>query len=942
MKSLRLPASLSPRGKERPFAETAKSDIIACDQTPTAPLAPDGSGDHEGRHATISSHRPITRTAILAAYFVKTEEAAHALGILRKRGFRRIALLHKGTEGVTHARDLFSARRTLLAFLAAVAFGVLSVPASLVLGWPPLEAGLAGGLIGFLAGWASTRRSRHGIARRLLKDHARWLVSDETVLILQAPVRTLHAATSLLRERGDIPPAVFILHPKRETPAPDPLAVRAPFRSDQLRERAERLAIDHPVDPARRAGGEILTRLHEVRRQIHDICEDLTQAGRLDQGTPPTAEWILDNEYIVESNALDVQVNLPLQFCRQLPSLTGGNSAALPRIYSIADELVAALELPLDRENICAFVAGYQSAGPLTMGELWALPQVLRIALLERVRSLSLRAASELREREIASFWSNRLICATRRGPDQLFAILAELAVAQPQPSPYFAAQLVDHLYDEEAVLVLVQTWLERTYHRPLHEITLSEQNRQTRDQISIGNAFTSLRHLSLLDWRQIFEVSSRVEQLLRTDPAGIYQGMDFETRDRYRRTVEELSRLSGLTEDGVARQALALAKEAAEGSDDDGRRRHVGSWLIGESRRVLAQHLHCKESRRHRLLRWIYQHSAALYVSAFGTLTILFVLAIALVSLNGHPPYARLLAALLLILPASQLVIELLNYLVTRLLPPRALPKMDFKVCGIPDEFRTLVVVPMLLGNVESIQAEVEKLEVRYLANRETNLLFSLFADYRDAEQAHHEDDVNLLQAAVDGMEALNRRHGEARFLLFHRERGWSESEQKFIGWERKRGKLEELNGLISGSRPVGSAGLVRVGDPAALRNVRFVITLDTDTQLPPGTARRMVETLAHPLNQPRFDRAGRVEAGTYTIIQPRVSPSLPSASASLFSRLFADAAGVDPYTRVVSDAQQDLTGEGSYYGKGIYDVRAFDRVLHGRFPEERLLSHD
>jgi cyclic beta-1,2-glucan synthetase len=861
---------------------------------------------------------------------------------LQRRGFRRIALLRKGAGGDVHARDPFPPRRALVAFLAAAIFGIASVAASLLLEWPTLPTGLAGGFLGLLAGWMSNRRSKLGIARRLLKDHARWLVSDETVLVLQAPVHTMHAAVSLLREGGDIPPAVFILHPKRATPANDAQSPRAPFLPAQLRERAARLALDHLLDPERRTGAELFTKLQNARSQVHEICVDLTQAGRLEQGTPPTAEWILDNEYVIEGNARDVQVNLPRQFCGQLPSLKGGRSAGLPRIYDIACELVAALELRLDRENISAFIDGYQSACPLTIGELWALPQMLRIALIESIRNLALRAATELREREVADFWANRLIRANRRGSDQLFAILAEVAVTQPGPSPYFAGQLVDHLYDEEAALVLAQGWLERTYHQPLSEINLREQNRQATDQISIGNAFASLRQLALLDWRQIFEMSSRVEQLLRKDPAGVYPRMDFDTRDRYRRIVEELSRLSGQTEDGVAQRVLALAAEEARGPDGDERRRHVGTYLIGEDRRVLVQQLQCRESRRYRFLRWIYRHATAVYLPAFGILTILSTLMIALAGSRGLAPQVRLLTAFLLLLPASQLVLEFLNYLVTRLLPPRVTPKMDFKVSGVPDEFRTLVVVPVLLGSVESIRAEAEKLEVRYLANKEPNLLFSLFTDYRDADHAHREEDVLLLRAAAESMEALNLRHGEGRFLLFHRERAWSESEQKFIGWERKRGKLEELNGLIAGSRPEDPAGMVRVGNPAALRNVRFVITLDSDTQLPPGAARRLIETLAHPLNQPRFDQAGRVEAGTFTIIQPRVSPSLPSASASLFSRLFADAGGIDPYTRAVSDVHQDLIGEGSYYGKGIYDVRAFDRALSGRFPEERLLSHD
>ncbi|HVP19572.1 MAG TPA: glucoamylase family protein, partial [Spirochaetia bacterium] len=341
-------------------------------------------------------------------------------------------------------------------------------------------------------------------------------------------------------------------------------------------------------------------------------------------------------------------------------------------------------------------------------------------------------------------------------------------------------------------------------------------------------------------------------------------------------------------------------------------------------------------------LLHWVYRRSSKVFFSSLALLTVLSTSIVALAGLSGHPVWMQLALTLLLVFPASQLALEVLNYLATRFLPPRTLPKMDFEASGVPDQFRTLVVVPVLLGDAQSIRSEVEKLEIRYLANRESNLIFSLFTDYRDSDEAHRGDDTQLLKTAAEGIECLNSRHGDGRFLLFHRERRWSESEQKFIGWERKRGKLEELNSLIAGTRPEGAPNLIHAGSAGALANVRFVITLDSDTQLPLGSARRLIETLAHPLNQPRFDDAGGVLAGTYTIIQPRVTPSLPSSSASLFSRLFAEAVGIDPYTRAVSDVHQDLTGEGSYYGKGIYDARAFDRALGGRFPDERLLSHD
>jgi len=891
------------------------------------------------------------KTSILVGYFVKRDEARGAYRELQRKGFRRAAVLSKTADGVVRTKDPFPRRRAFGAGIAFVLFGILAYIAFITLQWPkPILSGIlsalipmvAGGFIGILFSGMWVRRSRFGVDRSLLEDHARWLVADETALILQTPVKTLRVPMAVLRGSGEIVPTVFVLHPKREKLIEDVGSPGVPLSPEQIQEHAKRLAEDHPGDPNMERNSELLKRIEQARQRIHQVCSDLSEASKLEQSTPPTAEWLLDNEYIVESNARDVQLNLPRRYYQTLPALTEEPYRGLPRIYSLAKELVSHTDLRLDQENTLAFIEAYQSVHALTIGELWAMPQMLRIALIESIQSLAVRARTELRERETADFWANRLIAVNRRDPNQLFSVLAELAENQSSPSPYFTSQLIDHLYDEEAALVPVQSWLEHTLRLSLDDINLQEQNRQTKDRISIGNAFDSLRQLALEDWRKIFEKLSRVEQLLRRDPSGIYPKMDFDTRDRYRRAVEELARGSGQSEAQVAQRAIELAGQAAGEAKEDERPIHVGTYLIGEKRHVLARLIRGRETVRFRALRWIYRHHTAVYLIGLLLFSAVFIFSILRFGLQGKSPGIQMLIALLLLIPASQLSLDFLNYLLMRLLPPRALPKMDFEVPGIPDAFRTLVVVPVLLVDAAKIRGEVEKLEIRYLANKEANLLFSLFTDYTDCEQAHCEEDEHLLQVALESLEALNHRYGAGRFFLFHRERAWSKTERQFIGWERKRGKLEELNRLIDGTRSEDAQQLVYVGDRDLLVNVRFIITLDSDTQLPHGTARRMIETLAHPLNQPRFSPDGDILAGSYALIQPRVSPSLPSTSATPFSRLFSDPVGIDPYTRIVSDVNQDLTGEGSYHGKGIYDVRAFSRVLSGRFPEGRLLSHD
>ncbi|MFA5812133.1 MAG: glycosyl transferase, partial [bacterium] len=595
------------------------------------------------------------KTGVLIGYFAKQDEARAAFIKLQRKGFRRAAWVSKSAAGKVETH---------------------------------------GPLLSVAWIW----RSRFGALRRLLENHARWLSTGESVLILRGPIETLRVPFDLLLESGETPPALFVLHPHREGPVGENVSPGGtPFNPAQFQEHAERLATEHQVDPKPLRDTELLGRLDEGRRWVQQACLDLSEAGRLQQSVPPTAEWLLDNEYILESTARDIQLNLPRHFYRQLPALASGPDRGMPRIYGLARELASHTDLRLDEENVLAFIEAYQSVKPLSIGELWAVPQMLRAVLLEGIGQLAGRALSELREREIADFWANRLITASRRDPGQLFSIMAELAETEQSPSPCFAAQLIDYLYDEATALAPVQGWLERTFRKPLSEISLREKNRQTRDQLSIGNAFISLRQLALLDWKKCFESLSRVEQTLRQDPAGIYPRMDFATRDRYRRAIEDLHRGSGLTEDEVARSAIEMATKAGRDSVHDEMSAHVGTYLIGEKRGDFAGRIGCREAFRFRALHWAYRHHSAVYFTGLALFSAASLSLALWFGLRTHVLWIQGLIVMLLIIPASQISLEVVNYLVTRLFPPRALPKMDFQA-GIPDACRTLVVVPMML----------------------------------------------------------------------------------------------------------------------------------------------------------------------------------------------------------------------------------------------------
>lgn len=832
----------------------------------------------------------MSKTGMLLGFYIVQKDAKEALQRLRRRGFQRSTMIFKSLDGAIHRDRL------------------------------PM---------------------RFRIESELVKKHSEWLVAGETAIMVQANSASLDRALTLLRGTGESQPSIFTFHPYRKTelfPGPDKIEY---MTSTQLTDHARLLSGSQQVGLKAEEKPILLEQVDFCQREI-ELCKlELEEASRLEQRISPSAQWLLDNYHLIKANTDDVRLNLPKKFYGELPILITEPFKGMPRIFGIASDLISHTDGQLDRHIIANHLKDYQASAPLTMGELWAMPMMLRIALIHSIRLLSNQMVEWLRDRESADFWANRLHAASRRDPDNLFFLLSELAREQPNPSDHFAFQLTSGLFGEGEVLIHIKSWLERKPTSNITDGTIREQARQAAHHASIGNAITSLRQLSLLDWRDIFEELSIVEKTLRSDPSGIYPQMDFQTRDRYRHAVEELARGSGISEEKVAAAAVCIAEVTDH--ECDRRLKHVGYYLIDDGRPSLASELKCRETRRHRTLQWVYRNHTSIYITSILTMTGAAVSALFAVGLiAGERISSIILVATLSILPASQLAVQLVNYLVTRLLPPRLLPKMSFAKGGVPDECRTLVVVPMMLSNLKTVHDEVEKLEIRYLANPDTNLLFSLFGDYTGADTIRTGGDNELLKAASDGIRALNSRYGADRFFLFHRNRVWTESEQSFIGWERKRGKLEILNRLLNGESTPDGEEIVNVGDKDLLSNVRFVITLDSDTQLLRGSARRMIETIAHPLNRPPFDLSTESSSHAYTIIQPRVSLSLPSATATAFSRLFIDPVGSDPYTRAVSDVYQDLSGEGSYIGKGIYDPRAFHRTLKDRFPLQTILSHD
>ncbi|MGH7517708.1 MAG: GH36-type glycosyl hydrolase domain-containing protein [Gemmatimonadales bacterium] len=646
----------------------------------------------------------------------------------------------------------------------------------------------------------------------------------------------------------------------------------------------------------------------------------------------------------MQEHIREVRESLPRSYYRELPELIAGPLADHPRIYELAITLISHSEGRVDLGNVNLFVGAFQEVAPLSIGELWAIPAMLRLGLIESVRRMALRTVQRLDELEQADRWGARVLAAAEEGAPRLEAVFNEFVSQHPPLTPTFVAGLLRQLRSapgSAASLAWLAEWITDEALSAEDAAARSTQ-RVALTQIMMANSITSLRAIARMDWRVFVERQSLMEAALREDPSGAYSRMTFATRDQYRHVVERIAKRTGGDEAGVARAAVGLALAAARDTADP-RRSHVGFYLVDRGLAELEQKTGYRSPPAEALHRWVLRHPNVVFVGGIVVGTAVAVGA-ALWLAGAEARTAWLAVVLFALLPANDIAVNVMNQLVTAFLPPRALPKLDLeKDGGVPAEFRTAVVIPTLFGSVEAVAEALENLEVQFLANREAHLHFAILSDFTDAplETLHH--DAAIVEAAVAGVQALNERYGDGvddAFYLFHRPRRWNPCQSVWMGWERKRGKLAEFNRFLRGGAPDAFSTIV--GNPESIRRVRYVITLDSDTVLPPDAAPLLIGAIAHPLNRAEYDPAlGRVVHG-YGILQPRVGVSLPSAHRSRFAAIHSGHPGVDPYTTAVSDVYQDLYGEGSFTGKGIYDVDAFEEATHGRFPENTLLSHD
>ncbi len=677
----------------------------------------------------------------------------------------------------------------------------------------------------------------------------------------------------------------------------------------------------------------LLARLDDNERTLQAAYQRLTRASE-PRTMPPAGLWLVENFSRIQELLRMARRDLRKGRHRQLPHVYDTAGERMPRVYHLARELIAHRDGQLEEDSLHQFFGAYQGVMPLKLAELWSVCGMLRLALIEFLCGVAVRVALPHSDRNLVHF-----------------AVAHDL---HPGPHPEGG-----------------------------------EFRQEAADELSMKHGILSLLALSLLDWKEFVERQSVVEHVLRQDPAGIHARMSFASRDHYRRIVERLARRSPLNEEQVARAAIERARVCAESRNDGGWapargggraavEQHVGYYLVDRGRAALEGGIGYRLTWAAALGRFLARSPLASYLGAILLVWLLTVIAAAVLGVRLEivriaGPAAALLLLVLFAGAAGQFAVSLVNWLCTLRMPPRPMMRLDFSA-GIPREHRTLVAVPSLLTSEQTVRDLVAQLELHYLANQDENLWFALLSDFPDADQETLPGDRRLLELARTEIKRLNERYcadqgrrgkaeggrrkgGDAEdadgvppspFYLLHRPRKWNRQQGAWMGEERKRGKLAALNRLLrSGAADAFSA---TVGDLPQLRSVRYVITLDSDTQLPRDAGRELVGCAAHPLNQARFqednskagDPQSRMVVAGYAVLQPRVTVTMSEAHRSRYSRLAAGDAGIDPYTLQTSDLYHDLFGQGSFIGKGIYDVEAFESACEGRFPENRLLSHD
>jgi cyclic beta-1,2-glucan synthetase len=698
--------------------------------------------------------------------------------------------------------------------------------------------------------------------------------------------------------------------------------------NEDLERHASDLARMHVTGKRTKLYHSLDARMNKNFKYIMSVYKHLNEnSGEIRKATP-ASEWLLDNFYIIEEQVKEIRQSISKKYFYQLPRLKNGSLRGYPRVYAIALELISHTDGRFDEKTLVSFVTAYQNYALLSSGELWVLPIMVRIALIENIRRICDRIMISHQQWYKAEKLADILLAHKDKKPEDYLEIAKDHMKQMETIDTSFGEHLLKRLkkYGMETAII-IKYFDDRLAEQNINSegITQLEHKDQAMRQVSMGNSITSVKLISTLEWAEIFEKLSQVELIMRQDPSGIYSRMDFKSRDYYRHEIEKLAKQQKLSEISIAKKLIATAEES---------NKHVGYFLFGKEKEELYKRIGSNYTRK--------TSSAFIYIASIYFVTFLLLLPLLYYFYQQNTSLLMMFAlTIIILLPVNDVAVTLVNWVLTHTLQPDFLPKMELKE-GIPEDAKTIVVIPTLLSNPNRVQHLVKNLEEYYLANRENNLYFALVGDFKDSKTAEMKEDSAIVTAARHQINVMNKKYAKNNdvFFYLHRERVFIEKENRYMGWERKRGALVELNELLLGSNKTSYKYIE--GDIANLKGIKYVITLDADTRLIFDTAKKLIGAMLHPLNTPVMDEKKQVVKQGYGLLQPRINIDIESANATPFAQIFAGQGGIDIYTTAISDVYQDMFKEGIFTGKGIYDLKVFHSVLDKAIPANTVLSHD
>ena len=716
----------------------------------------------------------------------------------------------------------------------------------------------------------------------------------------------------------------------------------------QLQKHLEKVASSHSTTIKSQKETYPLPGLIENFKTIEEVYNLLNEHLKLGINIHPAGEWLLDNFYIIEKTVKQIQKELPLKKYTNFVGISNGEYKGFARIYVLASEIVAYSDNKIEKENLSDYLESYQNKKTLSMDEIWNIGIFLQIAIIENITECCSKIYSSQIQKYRAESIVERLIDNKDKNQLKYKNNIRKLEKDIFHDMKYSFIEYMSYILKRygkkaNAYLNVLEEVVEKL-GTTVSDVIKKEHFEIAVNKVTMGNSITSIKEIQRINFLEIFEKINGVEEILKKDPVQVYSKMDYKTKDYYRGKIKEISKKTKISEIYIARKMLELAEENFK-KEGQNKKSHIGYYLIDKGINSLYTRLEYNTKREE-----TEQNKTKIYILTVTVLSILVSMFLSyIVNLQIKNTIVLIVSFILFLIPSSEVVIKVIQNILNKTVKPKVIPKIDFSK-GIDKEYSTFVVIPTILKNREKVQEMMENMERYYLANKSENLYFSLLGDCSESSLKQEKFDEEVIQEGKKQVEKLNKKYPNKDFPIFsfiYRERQWNEKENAYLGWERKRGLLNQFNEYILHQKNPFKINTIQnyienQNSKEILKNIKYIITLDADTDLILNSAQELIGAMAHILNEPVIDEQKNIVVEGYGIMQPRVGINLDISYKTLFTKIFAGAGGIDSYTNAISDIYQDNFKEGIFTGKGIYDLKIFSKVMENAIPENTVLSHD